>query len=310
MTEKYNGLTTDQLEERAKEVLTVRPNYNPSSSGFLNNGGLAITKYDSGCLRAILAKKNGARTKFPPQLADMGEQFELLSEVYLKKQYPDWVLSREEVLKGPCVGLDEETFSGRKDFTLRKDGETIIVECKSMCSSASRLNVIRKGIMNPSQIAQLISYMIQEKVTKGMMMFGYYEIHPETGLLWCPNAFRDQGTKKANFAVYRVEILDNGTIQINGEDFEYTVLQSIEHRNAVMKVLSDKAVGLRPADATKEYGGPCNYCTFRDVCTSYDASVIQGDPQTADQFIENCIEAANNDVSTGPTFKQPKRTPK
>lgn len=286
-------------------------NYNPSSAGFLTGGGLAVTKYESGCLRGVLAKKNGARTKFPSILAEMGAKFEELSEVWLRDNYPDWDLAVEEVLKGPCVGLPEETFSGRKDFTLRKDGTTIIVECKSMMSSTSRLNVIRKGIMNPSQIAQLISYMIQEKQTKGMMMFGYYEIDPETGEMWCPNAFRDQGNiKKANFAVYRVEITDEGKILIEDQEFEYDVYQCIEHRNAVMDVLKNKTVGLRPFKSHEEYSSPCNYCVFKDVCTDYDTSVISGDPMTADKFIENCITAASNKAEDGPKLKTPKRKPK
>lgn len=310
---KFNGMSEEQLNDRASEIFNVPPsfNYNPSSAGFMTNGGLAVTKYESGCLRGILAKKNGARTKFPQQLAKMGAMFEELSEIWLSKNYPDWQLSVEETLKGPCVGLPKETFSGRKDFTLRHPTYgTIIVECKSMMSSASRLKVIRKGIMNPSQIAQLLSYMIQEKVTKGMMMFGYYEIDPETGEIWCPHAFRDQGTPKANFAVYRVAILDDGRIEINDKEFEYTVQQCIEHRNAVMEVLDTRTVGLRPFNAEQEYSSPCNYCVFKDACTSYDTSVIGGEAQTADQFIQNCVKAANSDTSVGPVFKTPKRKPK
>ena len=281
--------------------------FNPSSAGFLVHGR-AVTKYESGCMRAILAKKHGARTPFPVVLGIIGDKFEQLCLQWLIRNHADKAIFVERPIKQICVGKENSYFSGREDFTLvDADGKTTIVECKSMISTKGRREKIRKRQLEPSQLAQLVSYMIQEEVTDGLMMLGYYERDMDTMEPWCPNAFRDMGTKDANFAVVPVSIRDDGKILVDGRAYQYDVLQCLQHRNMVLDVLDKEIVGDRPLNADLEYGSPCTFCPFNKPCSDYDMSGIGGKQQTAEEFIKNCQKAAKEKKQDGPVLNIPKR---
>lgn len=230
----------------------------PSSSAFMV-GDLVITKYNSGCLRSILIQSHGIREgDIPDAYQRVGAEHERMHARDLEEQGISFV--REVVLKAQLS--ENVEYSGRCDFavTFPKAG-LVIDECKGHTSKNTRRDVIRNGEYNVSYLAQLVSYMVKLRTQKGRLVCGYYEETTDE-----PPVLVRQEER-----TFKVEIGDDGSIDVDGVPSGYCVADLLAHQRAVVRVLENQEVAARPDKWNQKYGGPCTYCPFKVACDKYDA---------------------------------------
>lgn len=246
----------------------------PSSSAFLV-GGAVVTKYNSGCLRSILAQSHGIREGEIAQLhIDVGAEHERVHEAELKTKGVPYV--REMVIRAPIT--PEVEYSGRADFVCQVPGVgTVVDECKGHTSKNTRRDVIRNGEYNISYLAQLCSYMVRLRTQKGRLVCGYYE-QDEAGKL-----------HRQEERTFRVEIEDDGSIMVDGASSGYAVTDLLAHQAEAARVLAAQEVGPRPDKAGLKFGGPCSFCPFKAACDYYDAS-----GGSTEDFLESARTAIAN----------------
>lgn len=227
----------------------------PSSSAFMV-GDTVVTKYNSGCLRSILIQSHGIREGDIPKLyQECGAAAEEQHAADLAANGTAFM--REVVIKAPLTPNVE--YSGRADFVCQVPGVgTVVDECKGHTSKNTRRDAIRKGEYNVSYLAQLVSYMVKLRTQKGRLVCGYYE--------------DDRGKLvRQEERTFKVEIDDDGGIDVDGAPSGYSVADLLAHQRAAARVLEAQEVAARPDKANLSFGGPCTYCPFKAACDAYDA---------------------------------------
>lgn len=272
----------------------------PSSSGFLQ-AGTVITKYDSGCLRSILIKSEGIRTgEIPLIYQQVGKAHEdqhlaaLKADPRVLAVVPEFKISRQLT--------DEVEYAGRADFKVFLHGreEPIVHETKGTVSKNTRRDVIKKGLYNVSYLAQLVSYMVQFRTTKGKLVCAYYEDAAEEGA--------PVELVKVDERTFRVEINDAGNIEVDGQPSGYGVEDLLAHQAAAVEVLTTGTIADRPDKWNQKYGGPCSNCAFKKTCDAWD----QGALQSREEFLCSArldAEAAQTNAKEDPKpfkVKKPK----
>ncbi len=245
----------------------------PSSSGFMW-GDLCFTKYKSACLRNILLASHGIREgEIDEKYKTIGALNEDLHEAVLKNSGADY--RREYVVRHPIDGVDGVEFSGRVDFLiLDASGVPVSVdELKGSDSKTTRNDAIRNGDVRPEHLGQIISYMISLNLTKGRMVYGYYE-QPKGG---GPYEKRDE-------RAIEVTIDDHGRICLDAHPTQFTVGDQLRHRMLSAKVLSENLVWpVRPYNANVPFKSPCTYCPWHGACKKYDENLID---RTTEAFVK------------------------
>ncbi len=272
----------------------MRKRLYPSASAFMW-GNSVITEYDSGCLRSILLSAHGARTEIPKVYMQVGAAHEEWYEGQLKADDRVSGFEREVPVQFPVPDYEDVTYSGRIDVVVDylHLEDAVLAETKGTISKNTRLKVIRKGIVKLNQLAQLVSYMIAKQVSRGKLVVGYYQATDSGELVHC------EGRE------FRVTIDEAGLILIDGIPSGFSVMDQLAHRQAAARVLSTGEIADRPANADQKYGGPCTYCTFKDVCDKYDKGDVSGP-----EFIAGGLEAARTAVTKEPPPPDKYKAPK
>lgn len=231
--------------------------YYPSSAAFMW-GEQVVTKYASGCLRNILFKAFEIRTNIHPQYAEIGETHEVMHEceLGLDQEVIGWM--REEPIREPVYGNPHSDFSGRMDFIVTYcDGHQEVHECKATFSKNIRRE-FRKGNPVLNHLAQLVAYLGQVGLTKGRLIYGYFEEHEgdlirtESREIW-------------------VEVDDKGRILTDGIPTGYTAHDQLRHMQVAATHLAEETFGPRPQGWDALYGSPCTFCDFQNACTKLDS---------------------------------------
>lgn len=261
---------------------------NPSSAAFLWDN-LVITDYSSGCLRAILMNSKGIReASIPKAYAEVGEAHEKQHELMLQSSDQVVAYVREYAVKVPVAGYEDIMYSGRIDFLCNYlSVGKVVHETKGTISKNTRLKVLRKGEVKVNQLAQLVSYMIVVKTTKGKLFCAYYEL--DNGVL-----------QKQEERVFKVEIDDSGAIFIDGTQSQFTVQQQMAHRNMSAKVVQNDLIYDRPDKWNQKFGGPCTSCVFKRTCDAYDDI-----PMTVEEF----CDSAKQDIALKAVIDASKPSP-
>jgi hypothetical protein len=214
---------------------------------------------------------------------DVGAVHEAVHEQEVKGDPKVASYKREMVIKADIT--DDVQYSGRCDFEVQyyKVG-TVIHETKSTVSRSTRDHVIRKGQVKLNHLAQLVSYLIQLKTTRGKIVCGYYELN-EVG-----------DYERVEAREFKVTIRDNGAIYIDGEHSGFNVEDQIAHALAAAKVLSEQRIWERPEGHDAKWKSPCTFCPFKKACDKYDAAEIT--------TVSELVEAAREDVK-GYVVKEP-----
>jgi len=252
--------------------------YNSSAAFALGNA--VYTESSSGCLRALVISANGIRGDIAPEYKLVGA----FHEDNYATELGDKILHRERSIQRQLS--DTVVQSGRMDFELT-NGE--IHETKATYSESIRRSAIKNGDPKLNHVAQLVSYLINEKKSCGRLVYGYYEENPQ-GVLYC-----------ADRREIVVEINDSGDILIDGAIYEWSVLDQVTHTTLAAKALEDiTQIPERPINAGDGFASPCRFCDYREVCDRYDAGEVEN-------FLGDAQAAIQNKIHTPVKIKRRKR---
>lgn len=245
---------------------TKKHKIRPSSSGWAFGRSIEA-EYSSACLRYMLVAQKALFKDIDPVYAKIGAHHE---DLYAQK-LGDTLQHREFVMKSEIMPGVE--FSGRCDF-ITTDGT--VHETKASFSKNFLYSVINKGSVKKSHLAQLVSYLIELKQTKGKIVAGYYE-EAENG------DYVQQGYRE-----FDVEIDSEGRILVDGAASGYTVHNQMAFRLLAAETLSKQLIRDRPSNSDG-FISPCNYCPMARLCDKYDAGQI-----TDTEYIEEGVRSIDD----------------
>jgi hypothetical protein len=237
----------------------------PSSSDFLKSNG-QYAEYESKCLRHIIVtQKNPDLRKQSVSKLNQGvaEIDEARYRNVLASEFEH--IDVELPFKLENVGGHESVvLPGRMDYVCYKDAEKtikdLIVEKKSSISKNQKTKINKKE-MSPSQLAQLVLYMVIHKVSKGRLVRTYYGF--ENDLL---------SLKVGSEVRFDVE-LDGNTILVDGKIYEDA---SVTDLMRFYKVLADgvalNRIPPRPLKTAKN--NVCDKCPFAQACDELDNGLM------------------------------------
>lgn len=265
--------------------------YNPnelrmSSQGFAW-GSLVHTRWKSACLRKILIQSQGYQYELDPKYAKLGQINEDRHAKRLVAEGYDF-LRESEFLRLGDHGINVR---GHCDFTVRLAGRKtwqFVDELKSVQSKNVRREVIKNGVYTVENLAQLCRYMFEAMVTKGRLIYTYWE-RDEDNDTWNPEDER----------IFLVHFDDYGRIFVDRKPTEFVASDLTAHENAACQVIAEKIVWPdRPFRGDVPFVGACHFCPFKTVCNDYDSGKIEG----ADIFIEEakntCQGKSNSETDT------------
>lgn len=173
----------------------------------------------------------------------MGELHEVLHERSLIEPY-----KREEPFKRQVS--DQTMLSGRVDFLF----DDRIDECKSSFSKDT-VRAARHGKPKTGHLAQLVCYLLEFGLTRGRLIYGYYERNRREELV------------KQDEAVVEVGLQD-GQVTVNGSDTGYKLTDLSNSIVQLDKWLHSDQPAPRPA--VVGFGGACRYCPMKALCDRID----------------------------------------
>jgi hypothetical protein len=142
-------------------------------------------------------------------------------------------------------------------------------ELKSTESKNVLREVIKNGKFKTENLAQLVSYMISVGTDKGELRYAYME----------PDAAGNYTIKKER--AFDIKIDDFGRLIIDGKPNRFTVYDQMAHTQMAAKCIDEDIIWDRPINYAAAFGSPCNYCAFKEACTSWDSGVIE----SVDDFV-------------------------
>lgn len=229
----------------------------PSSSAFAR--GLNVyTKFNSGCLRKIQLNAAGHREELKQDTKDLGAKNEEEFEKNLQCHLPHGTTyAREVPVVSQLAGPNGPVLSGRADFITYDDNGPHVIELKSTQSATKRLQ-LSKGELAPENLAQLIAYAVEIGATTGELRYTFYNLKKNT-------------KEDHSFAV---RLIEDGSIEVNGGLYEFTVHEYLRHRELAIHYLTNPIVAPRPLDGEKPFSGACGFCAFKDRCKKLDQREI------------------------------------
>ncbi len=251
----------------------------PSASGFVSGLGV-LSEYSSSCPRYMVISHNAPRTPILEIYGRLGAFHE--SRVALL--FGDQVEAVERPVKAQ-IDLDTE-YSGRVDFILK---DQTVIEAKASMSKTFRREVIRKGHVKLSHLAQIVSYMIQLKADKGQIITGYYEETPEG-----PDPFIQKESR-----IFHISIRSDGGILIDGEWSGHNAQDQYKHTLLAAEVLRTREIKDRPINTEDFFKSPCFFCPLKDVCTQYDKKYIDSEElkKKGFQILKNSADSSDKTSS-------------
>ena len=244
------------------------PNQLRASSSAFQWGSLTFTTYKTGCLRKILVQSRNVQAPVAKKYGDLGSinedrhatRLDALGVVYQRE-----VAFKEDL--GSGVHL-----SGHADFVHYENGKTVGVdELKSVQSKNVRREVIKKGLYNVENLAQLVSYMSAMDVLQGRLIYSYYE---HVSDVWTCIDER----------IFAVTIDEHYRIFVDSKPTQYTVFDLYAHQKAAADVIATGRVADRPANWDAAFISPCGYCPFASACDAWDQNAIE----SKEAFVEHC----------------------
>jgi hypothetical protein len=202
----------------------------------------------------------------------IGGLFEdFVEDTYLKNlQYAKEVPFRSQI--------GDATVSGRIDFIT--EGPKAIHECKATFSSSTAREAIELGQVKFNHLAQMSAYFVETKTTEAYLYVGRYQAS-------------DDGLVCVKHRKFKVAILNDGTITVDGVPTMYTINGYLNWVTTVTKNIQEKRIDTaRPVNPTQGWSNPCRYCPYRSVCDSVDnGSIVE-----YDEFVSQCASLAKTVV--------------
>lgn len=262
----------------------------PSSASFMK-GISPDVDYPDKCLRQQLVKhKIDYRPDIPKLYTAIGEIDEASYEYRLNMQ--DNVESAEHIEREVSFKkeLDNYIISGRMDFKVQyKDGTKEIIEKKSSISKSNRLSVIRKKTIKDAQLAQLVTYLVTQKVNNGRLVYSYWEFDYTATKLTM--------TEEIEFII----VIQGNDIIVDNVKHTKTVKDLVKFYGVVADTLNNDKIGVRPTNPKT-----CAWCPLVEQCTSYEVGAI-----SKEEYIKEASEILKNPKKPkDPVIFKPARKPK
>lgn len=239
----------------------------PSSSDFLPVTGQEI-EFFTKCLRYITVaqlNRDVVKVNINPLNKAVAEIDEARYFLVLKQEFDH--IERETSFKYEKVaGYDELVLSGRTDYLIYDDPEKtkikLIVEKKSSFSKSQKSKIVN-GQISPSQLAQLLLYMVIHKVPHGRLVQSYYGFDSDLTSL-----------KLGAEARWDIEIDKNNVVTFTGDG-----VAAIADLLRFYKTLADHVVKrqIAPKPRAAGFRSPCDFCPLNPVCQGYDEGNIASD---------------------------------
>lgn len=259
------------------------PNEFRASSSAFQWGDIVFTHYKTGCLRKILIQSRNHQAPINPKYTEIGAVNEDRHEVRLREEGKTFI--REFDFKSTVPTVDGVTFSGHIDF-LHTDGTnpTMVDELKSVTSKNVKREVIKNGMWVPENLAQTVGYMGEAKVSKGRLIYTYYE--------------QDTNNQKwyaLDERTFHVTVDDFGKVAVDSKPTQYSFYDVLSHRVSAAKVIKDGTVGPRPYRWELQFVSPCTWCPFKKACDKYDEGSIEGTDAFVDYAKQCSVEERKDD---------------
>lgn len=167
--------------------------------------------------------------------------------------------TREQDLATPISG-SQIVIEGRYDFKVTGPDGVYFVEKKSTLSKGRLKDIIVKGVVDPHHLAQLVTYMVIDKVPRGVVSVTYWQWDDQI-----------DGLVVGNEREFQVFITPGGDIEVDGQPYHRHVrsLQAWFKTAAKGMEDADKALPSRPKPS-QGWQNPCRFCPLKDVCDQYD----------------------------------------
>jgi hypothetical protein len=165
---------------------------------------------------------------------------------------------REVVITHP-IGSTGVNIEGRIDFVLDTPDGVVIVEKKSTISPRRKSAIIVKGDVDPSHLAQVVSYMAVKKVTQGRIVVTFWK--------WADDIESLIVDGEREFVVH---VTPAGDISVDGAPYPSHVrnLQAWFKTCADAMNAADTKLPGRPF--IQGYTNPCQRCPLAPHCDQYD----------------------------------------
>lgn len=245
--------------------------FRASSSAFMW-GQTVFTDYKTGCLRKILIQSRNHQATIDPKYGILGKINEDRHEARLIKEGTKFL--REVEFKSKVPMVPSINLSGHADFILIDPlniNPYCVDELKSVTSKNVRRNVIKNGEYGTENLAQLVTYMAEAKVTKGRLIYTYYE-----------QDTNNQQYYAVDERTFNVTIDDFGKIAVDSNPTQYSFNDVLAHRVAAARTIENGEVAQRPYRWELNFVSPCQWCPFKQACDKFDAGEIEG----TDAFVE------------------------
>ncbi len=218
------------------------------------------TIYENSCTRYVVWERRFEKeSDIDPLYKALGDIDELR---YANKLNESQItFQREQEFIHPIIG-SPVTIEGRYDFKLNLPGGPVLVEKKSVTSPNRRREIFTKGLIDPKQLAQLVSYMAIHKISTGRLEYTFWGWDEGLDALI---ALEDR-TFEVTISIY-------GDISVDGIPFNRHVrdLQTWYRIAAKAMEQADQQLAERPLPKAG-WQNPCKSCPLADACTQYDST--------------------------------------
>ncbi len=231
-------------------------------------GSLVFTKYASGCLRHIFLRSQGVKEEIDFSHKERGA----LNEDLFAEKFQGVPSVRERPFRVGLLDDPNAVVSGRVDYLAYPDDpdRKEIIELKSTESGNVYRSVIRDGVYNLQNIAQVVWYMLAERCNNTRLIHTYFKRDKKTKVL-----------KRDAERVFKVAVEDDGVVTVDGTSIGFNVSNVTLHATEAVRAISEKLVSARPYSPST-FENPCRFCPFNSACSYYDDGLIS----TTEDFVK------------------------
>lgn len=242
----------------------------PSSAAWAV-GQLIDTPYEKSCGRYMVWQR---RYEKESNIDEMYSHIGGIDEArYAAKLTQGGLMFWRELPINIPVGGTQITIEGRLDFKVSESDGPIIVEKKSITSVNRRRTIIEKGEIDHAHMAQLVTYLVAEKLQRGKIVYTYWQ--------WNEDLSGFMATEDREFAI---RLDTNGSIYVDEAPFGRHIRELQTWYRLVASGMEKAETELlgRPKPL-QGWQNPCRSCPLSAACDQYDSTrnVAQFWQQTA-----------------------------
>ncbi len=228
----------------------------PSKAGWVV-GDRVDAQYPKSCFRyTVWDRRYGKEGEIDPIYTALGALDETR---YATKMRRDKVNFRREVELTHPIGSTGINIEGRVDFWIESNPPKI-VEKKSVISVTRTKKIIQDGQVDPSHLAQVLTYMAVSKVETGAIVITSWGWDSEIDALTV--------TGEREFAIH---LSPKGEIKVDGVPYPAHIRQLQQWFRMAADAMNNAEVSLPSRPVYKQgWNNPCNKCPLRLACDQYD----------------------------------------